>query len=102
MDIKFGFRKYFTIFIVTAILIACIFCGVVTACNYQVIDLTYGFDYAYIKLPNGEIIEGNVESWRDYEDGDQIQVTINGKTYLVHASNCTLVSNNYYEEAKND
>lgn len=46
--------------------------------NRQMIDLTYSYKYAIISLPNGEIIEGKVESWRDYEDGDQIQVTING------------------------
>jgi hypothetical protein len=62
-----------------------------TACNYQVIDLNYNFNYAYIRLQNGEIIEGRVEQWRDYEDGDQLQVTINGVLYLTCAYNCTLV-----------
>lgn len=63
-----------------------------TACNYQVVDLQYSFDYAYIKLPNGDIIEGHVDNWRDYEDGEQIQVTIGGVTYLTNSYNCTLVS----------
>lgn len=63
-----------------------------TSCNYQAIDVTYGYDYAYIELPNGVYIEGEVESWRDYEDGDQLQVVIDGNTYLVHSSNCVLVS----------
>lgn len=61
--------------------------------NYQLFDTTYTFDYAYIHLPNGEIIEGNVDSWRDYADGDQIQVTIRGKTYLTHASQVVLIAN---------
>ena len=60
--------------------------------NRQMIDLTYSYKYAIISLPNGEIIEGKVESWRDYEDGDQIQVTINGVTYLVHAGDAVLMS----------
>ena len=38
--------------------------------NRQMIDLTYSYKYAIISLPNGEIIEGKVESWRDYEDGE--------------------------------
>lgn len=60
--------------------------------NRQMIDITYSYKYAIISLPNGEIIEGKVESWRDYEDGDQIQVTINGVTYLVHAADAVLMT----------
>ncbi len=47
--------------------------------------------------PNGEIIEGEVDSWRDYEDGDQIQVIIDGVTYLVHAANTVLMTENKEE-----
>jgi len=70
--------------------------ALLTSCNYQMVDLTYNFDYAYIKLPTGEIIEGKVQSWRDYEDGDQLQITIDDVTYLTHASNICLISH-YYE-----
>lgn len=63
-----------------------------SACNYQMVDLTYGYKYTIIILPNGEIIEGKVDSWRDYEDGDQIQVTVDGVTYLVHAANAVLMT----------
>lgn len=62
-----------------------------TGCNKQIIDTTYSFDTAIIKLQNGEVIEGKIESWKDYEDGDQIQVKINGKTYLVHSSCITMI-----------
>lgn len=61
-------------------------------CNKQVIDVTFSFERAIIELPNGEIIEGKVSSWKDYDDGDQIQVKINGKTYLVHSSDIVLIS----------
>lgn len=61
-------------------------------CNKQLIDFTYSFERAIISLPNGEVVEGKVESWKDYEDGDQIQVKIDGKTYLVHSSNIVLIS----------
>ena len=60
--------------------------------NKTLIDTTYTFDKAIIKLQNGDLIEGNVQSWRDYNDGDQIQVTIDGTTYLVHSNNVTLIS----------
>lgn len=59
--------------------------------NKQMHDTTYGFEYGYISLPGGEVIEGAVESWTDFEDGDQLQVTIDGKTYLTHAANIVLV-----------
>ena len=74
--------------ILCAFLIAVVF--VLTACNYQVVDLQYNFNYAYIQLQNGELIEGKVESWTDY-DGEQLQVTIGGVTYLTNSYNCTLV-----------
>ena len=61
-------------------------------CNKQMVDLTYSYEYAIIGLPNGEVVEGRVSSWTDFEDGDQIQVRINGKTYLVHSSNVVLIS----------
>lgn len=59
--------------------------------NKAIIDLTYAYDRAIIQLPNGEIIEGRVESWTDYADGDQIQVKVNGKVYLVHSSDVALI-----------
>lgn len=65
-----------------------------SACgNRQLIDTTYTFNKAIISLPNGTVVEGKVTSWKDYEDGDQIQVVIDGTTYLLHASNVALVSN---------
>lgn len=69
-------------------MVAVIFCG----CNKQLVDLTYSFDRAVLTLPNGEVIEGEVQSWTDYEDGDQIQVKIDDKTYLVHSSNIVLIA----------
>lgn len=58
-------------------------------CNKQMIDLTYEYSQAQIKMPGGTVIEGKVDSWNDYE-GDQLQVKINGTTYLVHSSNVIL------------
>lgn len=67
--------------------------GVLTGCgNIQLMDTTYTFDRAIISLPNGEIVEGEVQSWRDFEDGDQIQVKINDKQYLVHSSNVVMIA----------
>ena len=66
--------------------------ALLAGCNKQMVDLTYSYEYAIIGLPNGEVVEGKVSSWTDFEDGDQIQVKIGGKTYLVHSSNVVLIS----------
>ena len=34
-------------------------------CNKQMVDLTYSYEYAIIRLPNGEVVEGKVSSWTD-------------------------------------
>ena len=65
---------------------------ILAGCNKQMVDLTYSYERAILSLPNGEVVEGKVSSWTDFEDGDQIQVKIDGKTYLVHSSNIVLIS----------
>lgn len=76
------------------LIIASIIGGILLAgCgNKTMFDTTYTFDRVILTLPNGEIIEGDVEHWCDYEDGDQIQVKIDGVTYLVHSSNVVLIA----------
>lgn len=63
-----------------------------TACNRQIVDTTWSYDRAILSLPDGTVVEGKVESWSDYEDGDQIQIKIDGKVYLVHSANVALIS----------
>ena len=60
--------------------------------NRQMIDLTYSYKYTIISLPNGEIVEGKVDSWKDFEDGDQLQITVDDVTYLVHATDAVLMT----------
>lgn len=60
--------------------------------NKTIFDATYTFDRAIIQMPNGEIVEGEVQTWNDYEDDDQIQVKIGGVIYLVHSSNVVLIA----------
>lgn len=60
-------------------------------CNYQVFDTTYTFDKAILSLPDGTLVEGKVQSWKDFDDGDQIQVKINNVTYLVNSSSIVLI-----------
>ena len=62
---------------------------ILTSCNVQVIDTQFTFNYAIINTFDGRI-EGEVTSWRDYKNGDQLQVTVDGVTYLTHSSNVIL------------
>lgn len=57
--------------------------------NRSLIDTKFYYDYAIVQLADGHVIEGRVDSWRDYE-GEQIQLTINGETWLVHSANVSL------------
>lgn len=73
-------------------IMAIVLAATIAGCNRQIIDTTYAYDRAILRLPDGTVIEGKVQSWRDYEDGDQIQVKIDGVTYLVDCMNVVLIS----------
>lgn len=72
---------------VVGALLSLVGCG-----NKQIFDTTYTFDKAIVCLQDGTVISGEIGSWKDFEDGDQIQVTIDGVTYLVHSSNITMIA----------
>lgn len=78
--------KRFVVIIATVIMITAL-----TGCNKTIIDTTYTFNYAIIQLPNGEVVEGKVETWTDYE-GEQLQIRIDGVTYLCSSYNCVLMN----------
>ena len=65
-----------------------------TACqvgNRQVgWDTTQTFTYAILELGNGELVEGTVTSWIDFDESDVVQFTMNGITYLTHYSKVIL------------
>lgn len=68
-------------------------CAILTGCgNHQVIDTTYSFERVIISMPDGTVVDGKVDSWKDFEDGDSIQVKVDGVTYLTHISNVVLIS----------
>lgn len=79
-------KKFFIILICLLVAVS------LAACNYQVIDTTWSYDRAIIQLPDGEVVDGEIKAWRDYEDGDQIQVKMDGSVYLVHSSDIVLYS----------
>jgi hypothetical protein len=73
-----------------------ILCLMLTACqigNRKIgIDTTQTFRWAIIQMGNDELIEGPVDSWRDFNEGDSVQITIKGVTYLTHYTNVILVT----------
>lgn len=84
------------LFIIVILIGAVLVCGSSHAdWNYSFFDTVYNFDYAFVKLPNGECIEGTVKAWKDWEDSDILQVTFtDGVTYYTHSSNIVLVQTN--------
>ena len=64
---------------------------ILVGCNVQVVDTHWNFDRAIIFLPDGKLIEGKCQSWTDFDEGDMLQVKIDGKTYLTHSSNVILI-----------
>lgn len=83
---------------VFAVVLCLVLIGIIayyaTGCNMQMIDTTWNFDYAYISLPNGGVIEGPVESWKDFDNSDCVQVKIKGETFLTYYSNVVLIQDN--------
>lgn len=65
-----------------------------TACgNKDMFDTNYTFDRAIIALPNGEVVEVEIDKWTDYEDGDKLQIIAkDGSIYLTNTLNCTLIN----------
>ena len=81
-------KLYVLISIVAAIIMAI----ALTGCNKQMIDLNYSYNYAIIALPNGEVKEGKIKSWTDYEDGEQLQITFtDGSVHLTSSYRCELM-----------
>ena len=65
-----------------------------SACgNRQIIDTKWTFTKAKINIGN-EMIEVNVKSWKDYDNGDtSIQIVAeDGKVYLTDKKNVLLMS----------
>lgn len=84
-------KKIFAVILTLIMILSLTACG-----NKDIWDTVYTFDYAQITTQKGEVVEGKVVSWTDYDDGDSIQVTIktdDGElTYLTHICNVTLIT----------
>lgn len=80
--------KKLIVFLLGAVLmLGCTGCG-----NKDLFDTVFTYNTAIISMPNGEVVEGTVTGWCDYDNSDQIQVCIDGKTYLVHSEDIVLIA----------
>jgi hypothetical protein len=86
-------RNIVAIISAVCVLVWLLMIGLTGCGNQQFFDTIYTYDRAILALPNGDVIEGKVDSWRDYDNSDQIQVKINGVTYLVHSVDVVLIQN---------
>ena len=59
--------------------------------NKDLWQADYNFKKVVIKLPNNEIVTGEVEEWTTYDNKDTVMVKLkNGKQYLGHSSDIVL------------
>lgn len=59
--------------------------------NKDLWQVDYNFKKAVIKLPNNEIVTGEVAEWTTYDSKDTVKVKLkNGKQYLGHSSDIIL------------
>lgn len=84
-------KKITTTFLIIMLVIILV-SSIISACNVQMIDTTWHFDYAQIKMPDGSVVEGKVESRTDFGNKNQIQINIDGVQYRTHSSNVVLIS----------
>lgn len=63
-----------------------------TACgNKDIFGMTYTFKHATVKLPNGEIVNGDVKEWARENKTDSIHVTFRDRrTYFSNTTNIVL------------
>ncbi len=74
------------------LIIISLFAFLLSACNIQVLDTTWKYDYAYINVGD-ETIKCEVDSWKDYSESDMLQVRCkDGRSFLGHAASIILQS----------
>ena len=71
-------------------LLALFLCGCIG--NNQIIDTTYTYKKAIVKMPDGEVKEIEVRSWSDYDESDAISIIAeNGERIYTHLNNVVLI-----------
>lgn len=79
---------------IVVIILTIIMVLVFTGCNYSPVDVHWGFEYAYIYLPNGEITEIKISSWTEDENSVTI-IAEDGQIFNVSYHNCILTKDRW-------
>ncbi len=66
--------------------------------NKDIIGTQYNFAWAQIRMPDGDIVEGDVDAWNVGSDNGRVRVTIDGVDYNTHFSNVCLFSEKPVED----
>ena len=84
-------NKKIKIFCIIGVLLLCFFSIIALAsCNMQLVDLNYNFNKVHVFETN---MCYEIESWKDYENRDQIQVEIKDYgTCVFHSNQIVLIS----------
>lgn len=81
--------------IILVVVLFVLACLCLTGCqvgNRQIgFDTKQRFDEAIVFTSEYEVVSGDIDSWRDFEESDVVQITIDGITYLTHYSNVILI-----------
>ena len=71
-------------------LLALFLCGCIG--NKQIVDTTYTYKKAIVKMPDGEAKKIELSSWADYENSDAISIIgKNGEHIYTHLNNVVLI-----------
>ena len=74
--------------LILPILATCIYTG----CNRDMFDTVWSYDTAVTRWPDGTMKTIKIRQWRDYQDGEQIQITDrDGNVYLLSSFNTVLI-----------
>ena len=66
--------------------------ALLTGCNRDMFDTVWSYDTAVVRWPDGTMKTIKIKQWRDYPDGEQIQITDrDGNVYLVSSFNTVLI-----------
>lgn len=90
-------KRYWKVALLVFVLICCL--AVFAGCDERKTGnrITGGKDIqtftdCVVMLGDKVIVSGPITQWRDYVNGDEVQVLVNGKYYLTHYSNVVLIA----------
>ena len=91
-------RNWKTASVVLLVVVAVVICVLIGVglygkfANQSLVDLVWKYNYAMLSMPDGSIVQGKLDSWKDFSNSDTVQLKIDGKTYLTHYENVVMIA----------